>query len=161
MPDESDPPRKFYGLKPKEFERVNAPPRDPQPEQDLRPDPGIARTEKERIDVRDIARIAAHGTPLLDGSNAPANRENEVHGVLRENLAHANAAGLNDVAPLPKRRSRRTRDYLLVAVPVNGFFAFCAFGPLSNPVSLVCGIAGMGLFTASFTWVMFFIMEDY
>jgi hypothetical protein len=32
---------------------------------------------------------------------------------------------------------------------------------LSNPVSLVCGIAGMGLFTASFTWVMFFIMEDY
>jgi hypothetical protein len=158
-PDEQEPPRKFYGLKPKEFERLNKVAGEPaQP--DLRPDPGIVHTEKERIDLRDILHTAAHGAPLL-GNNGPVNRENEVHGVLRENHAAANAAGLNTLAPKPKRRSRRTRDYWIVMIPVNGFFAFWAFGPWANPASFVYGIAGMALFTSGFTWVMFFIMEDY
>ena len=38
MPDEADPPRKTYGFKPKEFERVNA----PRPEGETAPTPPAA-----------------------------------------------------------------------------------------------------------------------
>jgi hypothetical protein len=158
-PDEQDPPRKFYGLKPTEFERLNKVPGEPMPP-DHRPDPGIKQTEKERIDIRDILHVAAHGTPVL-GNNGPVNRDNEVHAVLRENHAVANAAGLNTLAPKKKKPSRRRRDYWLVMLPVNGFFAWWAFGPWANPVTFVYGLGGMAFFTAGFTWVMFLIVEDY
>lgn len=160
MPDDPDPPRKFYALKPKEFERVNDAPASASPP-DLRTDPGIPTAAVRRIDVRELARQAAAPGRLLDGTNAPANRRNDVHGVLRDNFTHAEAAGLNDVVLPSKRRSRRKRDYWLVMSIVNGFFAFWAFGPYGNAVTLVYGIGGMAAFTTAFTWVMFFIVDDY
>lgn len=163
MADDPEPPRRFYKLKPTEFERVNSPPAPlptPEPAPATRPPPPPP-TPSERIDVRDLARSAAAGTPLLHGTNAPANRPNEVHAMLRDNLDVANAAGLNDVTPLPKRRSRRLRDYLLLMVPVNAFFAWWAFGPNANAATFVYGLGGMALFSAGFTWVMFFVMDDY
>jgi hypothetical protein len=160
VPDESDPPRKFYGLKPKEFERVNeAPAAAAGP--DLRADPGITAAKGGPIDVRELARQATGNKPLLDGTNQAANRDNDVHVVLRENLARANAAGLNTLTPKKKRPSRRRRDYWLVLMPVNAFFAFCAFGPYANPTTFVYGLGGMAFFSAGFTWVMFAVMDDY
>jgi hypothetical protein len=159
MPDESDPPRKFYDLKPKEFERVNETPAAAAP--DLRADPGILPAKRERIDARDLARQGTGKGQLLDGTNAAANRPNQIHVVLQENLAKANAAGLNDLAPMVKRPSRRKRDFWLVLVPVNAFFAFAAFGPFANPVSFVYGVGGMAFFSAALTWVMFGVMDDY
>lgn len=54
MPDEADPPRKTYGFKPKEFERVNA----PRPEGDVAP-PSPAANDvfaiREQIRRREIA----------------------------------------------------------------------------------------------------------
>jgi hypothetical protein len=160
MPDEQDPPRKFYGLKPKEFERVNKTPRE-QPA-DLRPDPGIVSSDKERIDVRDILRVAAHGTPLLGGSNAPANRPNEVHAVLRENHEVANAAGLNDVSDRPKRPSRRKRDYWLMMIPVTVFCGTTVVltGP-KTPFPFVLSLSALVLFNAGLWWVMWHVMDDY
>jgi hypothetical protein len=176
MPDQPDPPRKFYNLKPKEaIDRVNdapagnAPTENPpagnlpptSPPTEPAPAPGLVDWNNKPIDVRELARQAALRGPVLDGTNAPANRENEVHGVLRDNLERANAAGLNDVEPPPPRRSRRTRDYWTLFIPVNGFFAFWAFGPYANPMTFVFGLAGMIMFTLGLTWVMFFIMDDY
>lgn len=158
MPDDPDPPRKFYGLKPKEFTRVNAPtgassksgPTNPIASPDSSAGP---------IDVKDLARAAAAGfTPR---AAKPAEATNDIHALLRENQHHANTAGLNNVALPPKRRSRRTRDYWLVMVPVNAFFAWWAFGPYANAVTFIYGIGGIGLFSASFTWVMWFVVEDY
>jgi hypothetical protein len=81
--------------------------------------------------------------------------------VLRANLAHANAAGLNDLALKPKRRSRRKRDYWLLLVPINAFFAFWAFGPWANIMTFAYGVGGIILFTGSLTWVMFGVLDDY
>jgi hypothetical protein len=160
MPDDSDPPRKFYQLKSAEFERLNQPPREAEPAEPTPAKPGAELDPSQRIDVRDLARQANENTPLL-GVNSPANRDNEVHAMLRENLAHADAAGLNALKPVKKRSSRRKRDYWRVMLVVNAFFAFWAFGPYANPVTFVYGLGGMVFFTSGFTWVMFLIVEDY
>jgi hypothetical protein len=155
MVDEPDPPRKHYQLKPKEFELLNDPPSAFTP-QGHKPDPQI---EGQPIDVREIYQQAQTPGPVLQKSRVPM--ANDVHAILAENLARANAAGLNTLKPKPKRRSRRTRDYFLMIVPLNAFFGFAAFGPYANPVTFVYGIGGMALSTVAVTWVMFFIVEDY
>lgn len=159
MPDEADPPRKYYDLKPKEFERVNDVPSAPAPS-DFRPDPGIVRNDRNRIDVRDIARQAAFGHPSHYQRQTPQ-QGNDVHRILRENHAQAKASGLNELTPQPRRTSRRTRDYWIVMIPVNAFFAFLAFGPYANAMTFTYGIGGMAVFTFGLTWVMFFIMDRY
>jgi hypothetical protein len=163
MADELDPPRKFYQLKPTEFERMNRPPGESLPAQ--QPDSPVApeaidRTAPERIEVRDLVRHGATGVPLL-GANQPANRANDVHTMLQENLAKADAAGLNEVTPRRRRPSRRKRDYFLLLIPINAFFAFWAFGPWANAVTFVYGIGGIALFTAGLSWVMWGVMDDY
>lgn len=166
MADESDPPRKFYNLKPKEFERVN----DviPAPVDRAIPDaanttPPIPLPPPGTIDVHTLARQAqAPGNaPLLRSNRDATGPANDVHGMLRENLARANAAGANEMGPAPKRKNRRTRDYFIVLIPVNAFFAYFAFGPMANPVTFVYGVAGMAFFTVALTWVMFGIMNKY
>ncbi len=163
MADEPDPPRKFYNLKPREFERVN----DVMP---LPVDRAIRDTSNTApplptgaIDVHTLAKQAqAPGDrPMLKKDRDATGPANEIHGMLRENLARANATGANDLGPAPKRKNRRTRDYFLVLIPVNALFAFFAFGPMSNPVTFVYGVAGIAFFTVALTWVMFGIMNKY
>jgi hypothetical protein len=155
MADEPDPPRKFYELKPKEFELLNGPVSAFTPQ--ARPTESTEETR--RIDVRELYKQANTPGPILQKSRPPM--VNEVHAILADNLARANAAGLNTLAPKPKRRSRRMRDYLLVMIPLNAFFGFAAFGPYANAVSFVYGLGGMAFSTVAVTWVMFFIVEDY
>jgi hypothetical protein len=78
-----------------------------------------------------------------------------VHAILRENLARANAAGLNEVTPPAPRKSRRKRDYILALIAGNTFFIV---GLKYNPV-----FAGAGLiiFNVGVTWVMWVVMDDY
>jgi|SRR5688572_15648850 len=154
MPDE-DPPRQFYQLKPREFETVN------------RPSPPLAPAESGtppsptgRIDVRDIFKQASTPGPVLPTTRAAA-QKNEVHAILEDNLARANAAGLNALSPKPKRRSRRRRDYLMVMIPLNAFFGFVAFGPFSNVMLMAYGVAGIILSTLGLGWIMFGVMDDY
>lgn len=160
MPDEPEPPRKFYGLKTPTFDRLNAPPREANaPEPEAAASTGPAPVAEGRIDVRDLTRIAGTPGPVL--SSPVPGKPNDVHQVLAGNLAAANAAGLNDVAPRPKRRSRRKRDYILLMITVNAFFAFWAFGPYANAMTFVYGLAGIVLFSISLSWVMFGVMDDY
>jgi hypothetical protein len=67
-----------------------------------------------------------------------------------------------DVIIVPeKRKSRRKRDYWLVTIGVNlllvGLVSIARF----NPISLIYGFAGVILFNLSFTWVMWFVVDDY
>lgn len=185
MPEEPPPPRKLYRLKPKEFERVNNSPRSDEPIVPPAPDHGPTEGDSGRIDVRDLVRQGLADGPLL-GNNGPANRENEVHQILRENHAHAEAAGLNAVVPCRRRGSRRRRDYVVLMVVVNtailalysvqiliGFQVQCLaarmpghFGGLVRyaivtPQLYVIPAAGMIFFSAALTWLMFHVMEDY
>jgi hypothetical protein len=155
MPDDPDPPRKFYGFKPTQFEQVN-PVRPPAPgeEPPTSPSPTPDAVRDTPIDIRELVRQGAQSGPVLKG-NAPANRANEVHEILRDNLARADAAGLNDVKPVAPRKSRRKRDYFLSLLAGNAFFIW---GLTLNPV--FAG-AGLVLFNVGLTWVMWVVMDDY
>lgn len=156
MADDSDPPRKFYGLKPTEFERVNAAPAPPPAAASPAPDagPAPANDPGQRIDVRDLVRSGSGRGPVL-GHNATVNRANEVHAILQDNLTRANAAGLNDVVVPPKRKSRRKRDYVVSLLVGN---AVLLVGTIINPVF---GGAGLIIFNVGLTWIMWFVMDDY
>lgn len=168
MPDEPDPPRKFYGFKPRDFPVANPPPASaPPPSSAPAPDPGIVRVSAARIDVRDLNRRAATGQPLLSPAPAPV-RENDVHAILRANLAVADAAGLNDVTIDPRHRTphqRRLRRFwiLLVAVDVPlGALAWKWSHPLNQAAAFpfTLALAGIGLITGRLVWETFFLNTD-
>ena len=152
---DDDPPRQFYQLKPREFETVNR--RVPQTPAAGN---GAPQQANQRIDVRDLYEQAKTPGPLLATARAAA-RKNDIHLILEDNLAHANAAGLNTLSPKPKRRSRRRRDYFLVMIPLTAFFAYAAFGPYSNVMLMAYGVAGIILSTLGLGWIMFGVMDDY
>jgi hypothetical protein len=166
--DPSDPPRKFYDLKPKEFERVNAPvagqpsPSATPPSSPPVSPPSLPELDSSKpIDVRELFQQASTPGPVL--SKGPRNDLNEVHAVLRDNLARANEAGLNDVPLRPKRPSRRKRDYISLMIGANAVLAFLAisFFRSHNVIGFVSVMAGIGMLSASITWVMWFVMDDY
>jgi hypothetical protein len=168
MADDVDPPRKFYGFKPREFDPVNKPvsspenpPPLPSPPALLSPIASAENPASPRVDLRDIIRDAQTSGPVLGRSERAA--DNDVHAILRDNLARANAAGLNELAPKPRRPSRRKRDYWLLIGTVDPLLVFFAISALrsGNAVLFVYSMAGIGFFTAAVTWVMWFVMDDY
>lgn len=170
MTDESDPPRKFYQLKPKEFEQVNPivarAPTEPAPPSAAAETANHAPPSP-RIDVRELVRQGAAGVPLLR-ANQPANRANEVHAVLEEKFRHEQAAGLFQVAAgVDKQRRRRIWGYWTLMVAVNTPLGWIAWS--ANPTRglssasatvFVCAIAGMTMFTAGWTWHTWFLRTE-
>jgi hypothetical protein len=155
MQDEPQPPRKTYGFKPREFERAN--PARPEPPSDATPptrDPGIAPADSGTIDVNDLIRAGVGSGPQL-GANAAPNRSNDVHAMLRDNLARADAAGLNDVTLPPKRISKRTRDYFLMLIGGN---VVLAGGFFLQPIFAGAGVV---LYNTGLAWIMWFVMDAY
>jgi hypothetical protein len=144
MPDETDPPRKFYGLKEAEFDAVNQ-----------------RSDQAQRIDVRAHFQSAAgqSGLPVPK----PATKENDVHAMLRDNLARADGAGLNDLSAQPKRPSRRKRDYWFLMIGGNAVLALLFAGAVKdgNAFMMAFSAAGIGAISAGITWVMWFVMDDY
>ena len=170
MPDEPDPPRTFYGFKPTTFEVANPrPPPAPAPDASTppAPDPGPAPAPGGPIDVRDLNRLAATGLPLLRAPAAPT-QQNDVHTILRDNLAVADAAGLNDVTLDPRHRTphqRRVRRFWILLVAVNvplGLVAWKMSHPMSQASAyfFTFAVAGMALFTARLIWETFFLNTD-
>lgn len=167
MPDEPDPPRKFYGFKPTTFEVAN-PGTVPSPTaSNSVPDPGIVRVDNQRIDVRELNRLAATGLPLPHTLPVPI-QENYVHTILRENLAVANAAGLNDVQIDPHHRTprqRRVRLFWIAIIAVDtplGAYAWWASHPMSqtSAIPFTLAIASIGYITGRIIWHTFFLNTD-
>jgi hypothetical protein len=169
MPEEQDPPRKFYDLKEAQFDAVNA-------RSDHHPS----------IDVKDLFKQATAPGSFPSASPAPAADarprpdpaaglisgipvrpkpadESDVHGILRDNLARANAAGLNELEEKPLRTSRRKRDYWFLMITGNGVLAALFAGAVvsRNAFLMAFSAAGIGLISAGLTWVMWFVMDDY
>jgi hypothetical protein len=160
MSDEPDPPRKTYGLKLREFESVNEPRPNAPPATPPARDPGIIPATAGPIDVRELARHATVKGRALS-STAPVNRPNEIHAMLQDNLARADAAGLNELAPQVRRSSRRRRDYWVLMIGVNGLVASSLLIVGVNLVSIFVVLAAIGFFSAAVTWIMWFLLEDY
>jgi hypothetical protein len=162
VPDDADPPRKFYALKStREFPISNPPtttaPASPAPK---RTPPAAPPSPAGPIDVRDHLRDAGL-VPKTPTERSRVPSENEVHGILRDNLARANEAGLNTLSYKEPRRSRRKKDYFFLMALAVPFFGFLAWSERHNVVVFVSSIAGLGIFTAGVTWVMWFVMDDY
>lgn len=160
MSDEPEPPRKLYSLKPREFEAVNEPRPNALPPATPTRDPGIVPATDAAIDVRALARQATGKGPALKGAHS-VNRTNEVHAMLQDIHARADAAGLNYLAPKAKRLSRRKRDYWLLMLFGNLALVIVAIIGRSNPFVLVSSLAGVGLVSVAITWIMWHVMDDY
>ena len=167
MADDPDPPRKFYELKPREFERMNEMPREAAAPPPAGTAPKTIPPPTERIDVQELIRQGSAGVPLLKG-NQPANRPNEVHATLRQEYEHERAAGLYHVEPGDdKERRQRIRNYWILLAVINtplGAIAWSVrptegMGP-GSAVVFVCAIAGIGMFTAWWTWHNWFLRTE-
>lgn len=161
MQDEPDPPRKFYGFKPREFERANPAPPQPPSETPV-PAPGIPVADSGKIDLHELIRAGAGNGPQL-GTNAVKNRDNEIHGILRDNLKHDLAAGHYELGVLDdSKRRRRIRNYWIALVafdtPVAAFMFWIGHGAA---IPFVCAIASMAIFTSWLTWETFFLRTHY
>jgi hypothetical protein len=162
MQDEPDPPRKFYGFKPKEFDRANPVPPGSAPAQPVKADPGIASAPGRKIDLHELIRAGA--VPVKPpGSNPLQPRTNEVHDILRENRRRELAAGWYDVGPLDdSKRRMRIRNYclamLLTNIPLGCVAA--SVGP-GSAIPFVCSIGAMGMVSAWLTWNTFFLRTHY
>ena len=169
MADAPEPPRKYYNLKPREFERANPPAASPPnapPSTSPAPSPPPAAAPgpnpAERIDVRDLYRQATGPGPVLSGTPKPR-EANDVTAILQRNVAHENAAGLNAVHERPRPHSRRRRDYLiLMALIIAGFGAVTLHGlRAGDPLLFVFGLGGMVFAGIAVTWVIWFLMDRY
>ena len=103
------------------------------------------------------AKFEAVNAPTATPTPVPT----DVYQVLRDNLARENAAGLNVVRPVPKRPSRRKRDFWLVLIGGNlAIMASVGFTSI-NVMTVIYGFAGVILLSSGLTWVMWFVMDDY
>ena len=103
------------------------------------------------------AKFEAVNAPIAAPTPAP----NDVYQVLQDNLARENAAGLNVVRPVPKRPSRRKRDFWLVLIGGNlAIMASVGFTSI-NVMTVIYGFAGVILLSSGLTWIMWFVMDDY
>jgi hypothetical protein len=150
MADDSDPLRQNYGFKPREIDALNAPTHQAQPLPPVR--------------VQDLINHAvAPPRPGAVAKPSPLAQDNEVHAMLRANVARDNAHGLNELVPLEKRPSRRRRDFWFLVISGNLLLGLIAIasGGIRNPMVFASSAAGMGMITACLYWVMFHIMDDY
>ena len=160
MSDAPDPPRKTYSLKPREFESTNTiPPLAPAPPPV--PDPGVQRVGDEPIDVRELVELGKV-KPTATSRPKATGPASDIQAMLNENLAVANAAGLNRVAPVQARPSKRKRDYLFVMAAGNGsLLAVFAVVIGFNFFSCLFLAMGMIFFSSATTWVRWHVMDDY
>ena len=164
MPDDPDPPRKFYQLKPKEYEVVNDRVRPPPADAPglPTPDPGPTAADTGRIDVRDLFKQANTPGRILASGQRPTGA-NEVHAVLRDQYAREQALGLYELGPLDDaKRRRRIRNYWIAVVVINvplGIFAYRIGHGAAIP--FVLAIAAMALTTSVLTWQTFFLRTHY
>lgn len=151
MPDDSDPPRKVYGFKEREFQRDNAP----------------ASANAPAPTTQDLAKLA--GAPIFKVGAGPADRRtgtgnkadpNDVYAVLQHNRTKEQQHGADEIE-IRKIRHRRRRDYFLLLVGGNvviiGSVALARF----NMISVLFGLAGVIVFSLGLTWVMWQVMGRY
>jgi hypothetical protein len=141
--EETDPPRKLYGFKEREFKRDNAPVSEA----------GGAPT------AQDLAKMAGPVTrsgPV--GGGAKAGDPNDVYAVLERNRAVEKKSGGDDIE-VRKIRSRRTRDYWLMLL--GGNIALVGGGLFFGGAAIVFALAGVIIYSLGLTWVVWQLMGRY
>ncbi len=103
--------------------------------------------------VKEITPLNAPVTPGDDESIS-------VHDILLENRIADEKSGWGRLKKGGKRKFRRTRDFLLVVVPVDvALVVYMRY--YSSTMTMVYGGAALTLFTSMLAWVMFVVMDNY
>jgi hypothetical protein len=145
MPDESDPPRKVYGFKEREFKRDNPP----------------AAGGEAMPTAQDLAKLAGHHhNPGSRSGTAKADDPNDVFKVLQQNRQVAAEHGLNEVE-IKRVKSRRKRDFWLILVGGNLAIVGSVFISGINVITVIFGLAGLIVFSIGLSWIMWQVMDRY
>ena len=140
-----DPPPKVYGFKDREFKRDNV----------RMPDAAPLPTAKE------LAVMAGPVTASPKGATGPkANDPNDVYAALQQNRA-VEKTFTGDEIVIRKIKSRRWRDYWLIMLSSEVLLGTVTVLGRGNPMTFVCGLAGMVLVGVSITWIMWQVMDRY
>ena len=139
-----DPPPKVYGFKEREFKRDNATGRADAPP-----------TAKE------LAMMAGPVVKSPRGATGPkAGDPNDVFAAMQKNRAVEKKHGLDQV-DIVVVKSRRKRDFWLVLVGGNlaiiGLVAVLGL----NVMTVIFGLAGLIIFSAGLSWIMWQVMDRY
>ena len=95
-------------------------------------------------------------SPVRPGDEAAIN----VPKILLQNHIAEKRSGWGRIRHWRKRKSRRTRDFIIFVGGLDLAIAF-AMMEMHDFITLTYGIAAITLVTSVFGWVMFFVMEDY
>jgi hypothetical protein len=151
--DEETPPVRRLALKPKE----DVAPTDPA----ARTGDGTAISVKLMHEVNWIAANKA-AVPPRDPFLAPKDGEAiSVHEMLQENLDATAEIDQGPIALPAPRRSRRTRDMLLVLACAGAASATLAFVFRANPQVMGLGLLAVGFGTAIMAWILYGVMDHY
>lgn len=153
MSEPSEDEKRFYQLKPRNFERVNA----PKGEEDA--DPNDVRALLSQNLTRDNEARTRSPFPTKPNPRPNVDDPNDVYTVLNENLVKHKAS--TQPLDLTKPPSRRRRDYF--GALILGNLAFLGVGILL-PINIVVALfilGGITMYSAGLTWVFWAVMSDY
>ena len=80
--------------------------------------------------------------------------------MLLENRMAEEKSGWGRIRSWRRRKSRRLRDFLIL-VGGTDLLVFALMKALPGVVSAVYGLSAIVLVTACFSWIMFFVVDDY
>jgi hypothetical protein len=146
VPDDTDPPRKNYGFKEREFKRDNLKASEAPP----------LPTAKELAMM--AGPVTKHGEAAR--RQPKADDPNDVYAVLQANRATEQKHGLDEVE-IKKIKNRRMRDYCLLIVCLETVLGIVAYTGRGNAFVLACSVAAMGFFALGITWFMWQVMNKY
>lgn len=111
--------------------------------------------------AQDLARLAGHHHDPSARKSAPkADDPNDVYAVLQRNRKMEQRHNL-DAVEIKKIRSQKLRDYWIGMIGINGLIVglVLLLGP--NIVSGMFGLAGVIIFSLSYSWLMWQIISRY
>ena len=151
--DEETPPVRRLALKPKEEVSPTDPP--------ARTGDGTAISVKLMHEVNWIAANKA-AVPPRDPFLAPKDEEAiTVHEMLQENLDATAEIDRGPIAMPAPRRSRRTRDMVLVLACAGAASATLAIVFRANLQVMGLGLLAVGFVTAIMAWILYGVMDHY
>ena len=157
MPDESDPPRKHYGFKEREFKRDNP----------------LSSEVPPMPTAKELAMLATQGGPAKGSKKLPAPKAappatdpakahdpNDVHAALHLNRATEKKFGRDEIE-IKEIKSRRAREFWLVLVGGNLAIIGAVVMTNINVVSVMFGFGGVIIFSIGLSWIMWQVMDRY
>jgi len=115
--------------------------------------------EFERVNPAVAAPHAAPHERLPPRSRGSAPAPNDVLDLVRDTARIQ--TGFDRPVDLTRRPSRRHRDYVISMLAANGFFVAAILLSRGNTVTLIFGLSGIVIASASLTWIMYGIMHRY